>query len=176
MGFKTWAENASLHGIQHAILTRTGRTYFARKVWGLIFATSFIFCIYLQTKLIIDILINKPTTVDLIYERSTSANFPNVVICDLNQEMDRGTTAIDPILGNTSLITLLTFEISMNELFEPLRRELRRNLSVLQNYDFLNQLFKDLYDRSDPEYAKMLRESSSLLNLKTEISLKNRTI
>ena len=85
---KLWAEYVSFHGISQSILAGN-RNYSSRKIWFTIFFTFLAICVYLQCKLLYDIFVLKPTIVEVKLIRAESIDFPNVVICDLNQEFDK---------------------------------------------------------------------------------------
>ena len=152
--FKLWAEYGSFHGVPHCSLS-SSRSYFARKIWLVIFVTFLFICIFLQAKLLHEIIVEKPTVVDVFYERAKSVNFPNVVICDLNQERDQIRQFLDPTFGNTSEISLLAIQIAMNDLFEPLRRQVRKNVSFLSNFPLLENQFETYVSYGDPTVLAM---------------------
>ena len=146
-----WAHAASLHAVNHFIVV-SERSFIARKIWAFIFACFVLSCCYLQMSLIIDILINKPTSVEIIYERAKSVNFPNLVLCDLNQENDQSKEFGDRVFGNSSLMQILTFELALGELFEAVRRDFRKNLSSVSKYPALQKLYNLSYKYAAPEY------------------------
>ena len=146
-----WSQNGSLHAINHFVLT-SYRSYSTRKIWIILFTCFVSLCCYLQVKLLYDILIVKPRSVEVFYERASSANFPNLVLCDLNHEHDRIKSYVDAVYGNSSLMHIITMELAMAELFEAVRRELRNNVSSISKYPVLRKLYKESYNYASSEY------------------------
>ena len=103
---KSWAENGSFHGISQSILAGS-RSFSSRKIWSAIFTLFVATCVYLQPKLIYEIIVVKPTTVQIKFVRAESIDFPNVLICDLNQEFDKTLTILDAQFGNSGLLSTL---------------------------------------------------------------------
>ena len=163
-----WAQNASLHAVQHFIVA-SGKSFTARKVWAFLFAVFVLFCCYLQMSLIVDIFINKPTSVEIIYERAKYANFPNLVLCDLNQENDKGQAFGDKAFGNSSLMHVITMELALGDLFEAVRRDFRKNLSSVSKYPALQKLYSLSYDYATPEYRNSSKFFSDVIKNFTKL-------
>ena len=99
--FHSYSEYSSVHGINHFV--RAGaRKYSFRVVWAGIFAVFLSLFIYFQVDLFHDIVVERPTVVEKHYIRSDTLNFPNVVICDMNQEHDKYKRFVDTNYGNSS--------------------------------------------------------------------------
>ena len=146
-----WAKNGALHGVNHFAAV-SERSFTFRKLWAFIFACFVLLFCYLQMKLMMDIFVTKPTSVEIIYERAKSANFPNIMLCDLNQENDKGKEFADRVFGNSSLMHILTLELAMGDLFEAVRRDFRKNLSSVSKYPELQKLYNLSYEYATPQY------------------------
>ena len=95
------SEYSSVHGFNHFV--RAGaRRYLFREIWALIFAVFLLLFIYFQLNLFHEIVVEKPTVVEKHFVRSEIMNFPNVVICDMNQEHDKFKELMDFQFGNAS--------------------------------------------------------------------------
>ncbi|XP_075248299.1 epithelial sodium channel subunit gamma-2-like [Convolutriloba macropyga] len=63
-----WAGTSSLHGIGNALFAGRSRSVKRRHLWMLLFWSFVLFCVYFQSKLVYEILVVKPTIVQLSYE------------------------------------------------------------------------------------------------------------
>ena len=163
---KSWAENGSFHAISQSILAGS-RSYSSRKIWSAIFTLFVAICVYLQTKLIYEILVLKPTIVELKFVRAESIDFPNVLICDLNQEFDKTLTILDAQFGNSGLLSTFSIQLSKNLLFEAMRREIRKNVSYVDNFPWMKGRYEQYYGRMDPAMARIRRKFICIYSFKT---------
>ena len=99
------SEYSSVHGINHFV--RAGaRKYLFRVLWAGVFAVFLSLFIYFQIDLFHEIVVEKPTVVEKHHIRSDTLNFPNVVICDMNQEHDKFENFTNANFGNVSGLDL----------------------------------------------------------------------
>ena len=84
---------------------------------------------------------------------------PNIVICDLNQEHDNIIQIMDFQFGNSGLTSLLAILLSKNLMYEWMRRELRQNVSFVDNYPLLDMHYQMAYARMDPMMAAIQSKS-----------------
>ena len=92
-----WSQYGSLHGITHTL--NAEKRFSHRMLWAIVVMTFMFICSYLQISFLYTYLVVQPTVVDLMYEREESLNFPNVVICDLNQVRRQLNYAVDIFAG-----------------------------------------------------------------------------
>ena len=152
----TCSEHSSIHGVQHFVWAGK-RKYIFRVLWASIFVALTLTLTFFQLKLFYEIVVNKPTTVERYYERADSLNFPNVVICDMNQEYDNFDHLAATGLGNITNLIMLTTQLSLNLLYEPIRLKLRQNITkVLEEFPLLSQQYVQGYSQADPNWMEFL--------------------
>ena len=150
------SEYSSIHGVQHFM--RAGlRKYQFRILWASVFAVFILAFMYFQFNLFYEIAVKKPTIVERYYKRVNSVNFPNVVICDLNQEYDHFDHVASTVMGNITDMILISAQLSLNIMYEPIRTRLRKNITeVLTDFPLLSRQYLAAYSRSDEEWMKTL--------------------
>ena len=62
---KSWAEYGAFHGVSYALVASRSRKFMARRVWLLLFLSSLLICGYFQLKLLLEIIVEKPTVVEV---------------------------------------------------------------------------------------------------------------
>ena len=151
---KLYTEYGSLHGIGHFLQASRFRSYKMRLFWCAIVFVALFACGYLQINLLLDIL-SKQTSVDVFYERRNSAKLPTVLICDMNHELDKGQLFMKQFLGNSTLLYMHTAILSRNDLFEAIRRDIRKNLSSLEKYPSIERDYQHYYEYINPEFLSL---------------------
>ncbi|XP_075265776.1 uncharacterized protein LOC142358211, partial [Convolutriloba macropyga] len=147
-----WSQYGSLHGITHTL--NAEKRFSHRMLWAIVVMTFMFICSYLQISFLYTYLVVQPTVVDLMYEREESLNFPNVVICDLNQEDDQWNAVLDVPGRKTGPLSRLLTQMSKNEMFESMRWEFRHNVTqTILKYPRVTQYYDEYYARANPEYA-----------------------
>ena len=150
------SEYSSLHGVHHFVHAGT-RKYRFRLLWAFIFLAFTLMLIYFQLNLLYDIVVKKPTVVERYYKRSESINFPNIVICDLNQEHDNFAMFTDIYYGNVSALNRLGIQLALNLLYEPIRAKFRQNSSrAADEYPILSKQYKVGYAQANPLWIQRL--------------------
>ena len=150
------SEYSSLHGVHHFV--RAGlRKYGFRVCWAAVFVLFTTLLAYFQFNLFYEIVVKKPTVIERYYERTEWLNFPNVVICDMNQEFDKLKNLAETTYGNITILVLLTMQLSVSLLYQPIRLKLRENTSLaLDEFPILSQQYADGYSHADPNWIKIL--------------------
>ena len=100
-----WSFSASIHGVFHSL--NAEKRYSARIVWISLVSIFVVICSCLQFSLFYTFLIARPNVVELSFDRETSLNFPNIVICDLNQENDKLIGLLDLVHSGSGTPELL---------------------------------------------------------------------
>ena len=149
----------SVHGLRHAIY-RSHRLRSSRLAW---FALVFFFCslcCYLQLTLLYETILKKPILVKSDVYQTNSINFPNLVVCDLNQEEDKLLDYLDSGFGNSGMLHRFMAQMSKLELFEHVRSMLRDNITrTLNKYPLIAEQYKEYYRLSDPIYMDFSGEN-----------------
>ena len=148
-----WANFGSIHGLHHALYS-SYRNRLAKLFWSLIVLTFAVSCCYLQISLLYEILVKKPILVKSEFERVDSINFPNVVVCDLNQEFDKVLEYLN-MFGNSAEMHRLLIQLSQMELFTDFRSSIRRNItSTLMKYPMIAEDYHKSNQKCDPLYLE----------------------
>ena len=89
-----------------------------------------------------EVIIEKPTVVEMVNQRFKYLNFPNVIVCDLNQEYDLF-MKFGQTVGNTGEILQFIIQLAKNELFKAVRWQLQKNVTLaLEDYPKLGKLYE----------------------------------
>ena len=155
-----WAQNSSLHGVSNAVLASKSRTLKARVIWLALFLVFTSICIYFQSKLFYQIVVEKPTVVELKFERSKLVNFPNIVICDLNLDLEKFLKLTEN-LGNFGLLGMQFIQLSFHDLYQVVRMAARENLTnLIEKYPLLDQQYRNYYNAADDALISMFGKYS----------------
>ena len=151
---ENWITFSSVHGLNH--FAQAGyRKYRFRLFWAFIFVTVSFTLIYFQLKLFYEIAVKKPTVVERYYERKKTLNFPNVVICDMNQEYNNVQMMSSGLTGGMDLIRF-AMQLSLNLLYEPIKVKFQHNITkTAQEIPVLSEQYKQLYQNSEPEWTRI---------------------
>ena len=150
------SDYSSIHGLRHFTLAGR-RKYSFRILWASVFIAFTLVLILFQLNLLFEITVKKPTIVERYYKRPASLNFPNVVICDMNQEFDQFTNVISSSFGNVTNLIMLSMQLSVNLLYETIRLGLRQNVTrVIEEFPFLSEKYSNGYSQADPSWIKTL--------------------
>ena len=142
----------SVHGLHHA-LYRSHRPFGNKVIWLLLFFIFGFWCCYLQMSLLHEILFKKPITVNSEVTRLQTINFPNVVVCDLNQEEDKILEFLDGNFANSGMLHRFMVQLSKLELYQDVRTMLRNNVTrALQKYPLIALQYRKHYRKAGSSY------------------------
>ena len=153
-----WGTNSSIHGISHFVLSGN-RSFKNRYFWLTVFTAFTTICLYLQVSLLYQIFVEKPTIVDVFHTRENYLNFPNVVVCDMNQKHDK-VIEYFKAYGNGSRMTEFVVQMSKNNLYEVVRRQFRNDTSwASEIHPILTKQYAEAWAAMIPPWADIFSKS-----------------
>ena len=156
--FFKWVSETSLHGIRFAFSITSRPNFSIRKIWRFIVIISVIICLFLQIKLLIDIIVVKPKVVNINFELKSELRFPNVVICNLNPRLS-GIIETSKQYGNIGYLGAFFVQMNTNLLYDPVRRLAQQNLTKWEEkYPRLEKQYQEYRKHVDPKFLQLLRK------------------
>ena len=156
---KLFAEYGTIHGMGYFVRASRFRSFKMRIFWSLLLFLALCVCANFQISLFLDIL-SKETSVHVFYENRDSAKLPSILICDMNGEMDKGNLFMEQYFGNTSMLYMHTAQIAQSDLFESIRRNIQKNVSMLDKYPYLERNYQKYYSFIYPEWLDNFGEET----------------
>ena len=148
--FITWSETSTIHGVANSLYVTRSRGSSSRKLWRVLVLTFMLTCLYFQSKLIWEIFVDRPTVVDVQLRYPDQIKFPNVVICDMNQDLYRF-LEISSAIKDIGILALIFIQLSWFDLYVPLRHLARKNVSeMIERYPLLEDQYEEYYKTADP--------------------------
>ena len=151
--FFAWVGDISLHGIRHGFVSDGKRKFAWQIIWRLLFCAFFVTCVALQSSLLYEIVYKKPTDVSVQYTRKESINFPNVVLCDMNPDLQPAVELSERTFGSQSVLLLMNHQIHLAfaTLYFAARNEAIRNLTeFIQKYPIMARQYETYYNQTTP--------------------------
>ena len=153
------ANFGSIHGLHHALYA-SFRAHLSKALWVFLVLFFCSLCCYLQVSLLYEILVRKPILVKSEVDRVDSINFPNVVVCDLNNENDKFQEYIN-LFGNSGEMHRLLIQLSKLDLFQDFRGLVQQNITrALQKYPVIAQQYHTYNQKCDKAYLEQYGQTS----------------